>query len=61
MDPNSTSLRRMLDGRLLRKSDIILMTVSVVAGAPRTDDLLILVPAPPRVQSTYDCGRLVWP
>ena len=46
----------MLDSGLPRKSDV--MTTSMVAGAPRTDDLLILV-APPRVQSTYDGGRSV--
>ena len=36
----------MPDGGLLRKSDVILITASMVAGAPRTGDLLILV-APP--------------
>ena len=46
----------MLDSGLPRKSDV--MTTCMVAGAPRTDDLLILV-APPRVQSTYDGGRSV--
>ena len=35
-----------------------LMTASMVAGAPRTDDLLIRV-APQRVQSTYDSGTCV--
>ena len=43
---------------LLRKSDIILMTASMVAGAPQTEDLLILV-APPRIQLTYEGGRLL--
>ena len=40
-------------------TDVTFMTAFMVAEAPQTDDLLILV-APPNVQSTCDGGRPVW-